>query len=287
MDFNKMSDEELQKIVASRPKENAAPDFDKMSDEELMKIVASRPAPEESLGRRMTRSAINAVLPAAGAIGGGLLAAPETAGVGAIPAAALGYAAGKQGARVLNHYLLGDEPGATGLPGVAKQTAGDVANGVMYEMGGQALRAAGSGARALAEDLATAPFGKAGIEEAGGLARALNLIGRGGKYVNDKLDDLVSPMVARTGNDAADKVLANVAKRAGYFTPFGKINAAADVAQAAPYITQKLAGPTASAMNAVAPAGQYATPALQALFAAKEAQSGGPLERRMTKLSQK
>lgn len=100
------------------------------------------PPPEESLGRRLTRATIDTVLPAGGAIGAGLIATPESAGLATVPAAAVGYAGGKQAARLLNHYLLGDDAGAQDLSGLAKQTAGDLGEGATAEVGGQALGAA-------------------------------------------------------------------------------------------------------------------------------------------------
>lgn len=94
---------------------------------------------EESLGRRFTRSAIDTVLPVAGAVAAGLVATPESAGLATIPAGAAGYAGGKQAARLLRHYILGDDIGAKEVGDLAKQTVGDFGEGVLMETGGQII----------------------------------------------------------------------------------------------------------------------------------------------------
>lgn len=91
---------------------------------------------EESLGRRITRGALDTVLPVGGAIAGGLLATPETAGLGTVAGGAAGYAGGKQLSRILKQYLLDDDVGATDLSGIASQTAQDLGEGALMETGG-------------------------------------------------------------------------------------------------------------------------------------------------------
>lgn len=114
-------------------------------------ISQNQPA-QESTGKKLLRTTIDGTLPVLGAIGAGILATPETLGTATIPAAAAGYAAGKQGARLINQYLLGDSGGEKDLSGIAKQTAGDVAEGATLEMGGQiAGKAIGKTMQAAAE----------------------------------------------------------------------------------------------------------------------------------------
>jgi hypothetical protein len=120
-------------------------------------------AEPESFGRQMTRATIDAVLPVAGAIGGGLLATPETLGLGTIPGAAMGYAGGKQAARVLNHYVLGDDTGAKDMGDVLKQNAEDLKDGALMETGGQLV---GGGAKMLANSSVGKAIGN-GLAKAG------------------------------------------------------------------------------------------------------------------------
>lgn len=96
-------------------------------------------SPPEPVLKSLARSTIDTVLPVAGAVGAGMLATPESFGLATVPAGALGYATGKQGARLLNHYLLGDELPAQTASDVAIQTGGDLAEGAMGEMTGLAL----------------------------------------------------------------------------------------------------------------------------------------------------
>jgi hypothetical protein len=95
--------------------------------------------PQESMGRQLVRSAVDTVLPYGSMIAAGAMATPETGGLGTVPAAAAGYAGGKQLARVVNSYLLGDDSGAKTPVDLAKQTAGDYLSGATQEMGGKVL----------------------------------------------------------------------------------------------------------------------------------------------------
>lgn len=133
-DLSHLSDDELLKIA----NQSKQPDLSSMSDDELMKIAGQAPQ-EESMGRQFARTAIDTVLPVAGAIGGAMVATPGSFGLGTIPGGALGYAAGKQGARVLKNQFLGDPYEETDAMGLVKQTAGDVGEGVIAEAGGLVL----------------------------------------------------------------------------------------------------------------------------------------------------
>ncbi len=198
MDLSHLSDEELEKIANPSPHGTPSLDLSGMSDADLEHIANSAPKPQESLGRRLTRSAIDTVLPIGGAVGAGLLATPESAGLATVPASAAGYAGGKQLARIANHFVLGDELPNDGMMGMAKRTAGDLAEGALAETGGliagKAMEAAGpsiagalgnlgSGIGRATEDLATAPMRSAGIANAGFPARAVNAVGKIGDAV--------------------------------------------------------------------------------------------------------
>lgn len=114
--------------------------------------AANAPKSEESMGKKLVRATIDNVLPIGGAVAAGLVATPETLGFGTIPAAAGGYAAGKQGARLLNKYLLGDDGGESSVLGIAKQTGSDLIEGGTLEMGGQiAGKAIGKGIQVASE----------------------------------------------------------------------------------------------------------------------------------------
>ena len=162
MNFAEMSDEELERIAKPDPL-----DFSAMSDEELEKLAGPAPAEPEHWGKSIARSGLDTVLPVAGAIGGGMLAAPGSFGVGTIPGAALGYAAGKQGSRLLKHYLLGDELPAETVGDVALQTGNDLLEGATAEMGGQVV---GKGLEV------AAPYLKKGAES---VSKAMQPVGKG------------------------------------------------------------------------------------------------------------
>lgn len=88
-----------------------------------------------SIGKKF----IDTALPAAGAVGAGLLATPESMGAATIPAGAMGYTAGKQLARILDSHIFGEGGGESSLSGQVKQTAGDLLEGGSFEMGGRIL----------------------------------------------------------------------------------------------------------------------------------------------------
>lgn len=134
---------------------------------DLEKEFGPKPEPE-SLGRRLVRSTINTALPAAGTIGGGLLASPGGP-LAQIPAGAAGYAGGKHAARLLNHYLLGDPLEAKGLIGAGIQTGKDLKEGVEFELLGQSAAAVpgviasmGKGTKKFAEKAAVNSTGATG-----------------------------------------------------------------------------------------------------------------------------
>ena len=101
---------------------------------------AEPPQPEpDSFGKSLVRGTLDA-LPIAGGAGAGLLAS-ET-GPGAIPAAGLGYAAGKQLQKLGHKYLLGEESPEEAPLEQATNVGKDIIDGATYEMGGQAVSAA-------------------------------------------------------------------------------------------------------------------------------------------------
>lgn len=119
---------------------SAAPAFD--PDSYLKEKGAATSAQDESLftkGKRLVKSTLDIGLPAAGAAVAGILATPESFGTATIPAGAMGYAAGKQLARMLDQHVFGEDGGASGAFNIAKQTAGDLKSGAEFEMGGRIL----------------------------------------------------------------------------------------------------------------------------------------------------
>lgn len=102
---------------------------------------------EQSTGEQFARTAIDTVLPVAGAIGGAAIATPGSVGLATIPAGALGYAGGKQAARILKHHIFGDPYEETEAVGLVKQTGADLLEGVATEAGGIVL---GKGVQAAA-----------------------------------------------------------------------------------------------------------------------------------------
>lgn len=92
--------------------------------------------PEESLPRRLARSTIDTVVPLGSAAAFGLAATPESAGLATIPAGAMGYAAGKQAARLLKHYVLGDPLEDKDLKEIVTRSADDLNEGFLVESGG-------------------------------------------------------------------------------------------------------------------------------------------------------
>ncbi len=94
---------------------------------------------EPSLPKKIVGAAmpwIRPTLEMGGAIGGGILATPETFGLGTVAGAGLGYAAGRQVANIAEQYAGTRE--TRPLPEALKETGLDVATGMTYEMGGQA-----------------------------------------------------------------------------------------------------------------------------------------------------
>jgi hypothetical protein len=115
------------------------------------------PQPEESTGRQLVRGAIDTVVPALGAIGGGVLGA-GAGPIGAVGVGALGYGMGKEGARHLKKLILDDDTDAKTYGELVTRPLGDMAEGATFEIGGQALgqgiQAAGKGFKTAGEALA-------------------------------------------------------------------------------------------------------------------------------------
>jgi hypothetical protein len=102
-------------------------------------VIESAPSNEESFGKKIARGAIDS-LPLAGAIGGGLVAAPinfVAPGVASVAGAGLGYAGGKELSDFLKNRLLGDEATSTDPLDQAKRVGGNFVDGTTAEMGGQ------------------------------------------------------------------------------------------------------------------------------------------------------
>lgn len=171
-----------------------SPGDEELYQQYLKETGGGQAQPEESLGRRFTRGALDTVLPVGGAIAGGLLATPETVGLGTIPAGAAGYAGGKQLSRILKNYLLNDDIGEKDLPGLAKQTAKDLGEGALMETGGMLV---GKGIEAAAPLLA-----KAG----GSLGKYSRM--QGAKAVGAGAKEFQNPaLVDAIGGNAIDKGL--------------------------------------------------------------------------------
>jgi hypothetical protein len=111
----------------------------KLSDLHPSEVSIEGEQQPESLPKRLLRSTIDTAVPIVGAMGAAALAAPETGGFGAIPAGALGYAGGKQVAKAMNRYLLGDEQPAVGTGQALANAGKDVRDGLLFEVGGRAL----------------------------------------------------------------------------------------------------------------------------------------------------
>jgi hypothetical protein len=94
---------------------------------------------QESLPKRLLRSTIDTAVPIATAVGAGALATPSTYGLGTIAAGGLGYAGGKQIAKAMDRYLLGDEEPGVGVQQATVNAAKDVGTGMAYEVGGKAI----------------------------------------------------------------------------------------------------------------------------------------------------
>lgn len=160
-------------VIANSAPQSSGGKFNWDDHPEVQSKADLAPKPE-STGRQLLRTTIDNVLPIGGAVAAGLIATPETVGLGTVPAAAAGYAAGKQGARLLNNYLLGDNQGEKTIGGIAKQTAGDLAEGGALEMGGQiAGKAIGKTVQAAAET----PVGQ----------KVAKLASDAGEYVSSRL----------------------------------------------------------------------------------------------------
>lgn len=150
----------------------------------------------------------------------------------------------------------------------AKDTLVGAGTGAVVGGAGKLLSKAGSAVgnfgKEVIEDVATAPITREAVNSApqgamGMAAKSLKTVGK----IGDKFDDMTSSFtkgVAGTGNEVADKVVNQVAKKASYAIPgVGKVVAAADAASAAPAIAQKTAYYSAQALEKIAPSmGRFA-----------------------------
>jgi len=122
--------------------------------------------------------------------------------------------------------------GTAAILGGASKAVGGLAS----KLGSAANKGLAVG-REVLEDVATAPMTQSGAEM-GKVAKTLGTIGK----VGDKFDDFTSMFtknVAPTGNEVADKVVNQLAKKGSYAIPgVGKVVAAADVASSVPSIAQ-------------------------------------------------
>ncbi len=96
-------------------------------------------APEPSMKERLIQGGLN-TLPTAGMIAGGILATPETAGLGTVAGATAGGIAGNELKRIGEKYLLGKDQ-TSGMEHI-KEAAKVGAESAAAEAGGQALMAA-------------------------------------------------------------------------------------------------------------------------------------------------
>lgn len=117
-----------------------APQATGFNPDKFLAETAQAPAKPMGYGEQLGRATLDAI-PAAGAMVGGIIATPETGGLGTVPGAALGYGAGKQLSRMLKNKIYGDDIGSTDPVGMAKQSVGDLKEGAMLEMGGQSIAA--------------------------------------------------------------------------------------------------------------------------------------------------
>lgn len=152
---------------------------------------APPPAPAEPLGHKVIREGLPILGQIGGALGAGALATPETGGLGTVPAAmagsAAGYAAGSEAAGWANHAIYGDDAPTYNNLDDAKRVALNAGTGAAAELGGQVL---GKGLGMVAKSKYIAPF----LDDAGQLV--VNGFNKAGQYVGDKAENLA---VAATG----------------------------------------------------------------------------------------
>jgi len=120
----------------------------------------------------------------------------------------------------------------------------------------------GSGVKNLIDDVATAPLMKPGIENAGRFARGVSKVGQVGNAVDDKIDDIVSPLV-RTGNSTADALSRTAIKKSAYAVPGAQLAAGAiDAAKLTPSVAQFAAKGLANGLESMIPRMGKFTPVL-------------------------
>lgn len=194
-----LSDSDLQALAKN--------DLNSMSDEGL-KIVAasgdSGPAraaetpKEEPLGHKIIRNVLPVVGQVGGALAAGALATPETLGVGTLPAAMAGSAAGNiagnEGAAWLNHKIYGDEAPTYDKLDDVKRLAVNGAVGAGAELGGQLI---GKGVSAAADSAIIKPY----LDSAGNLI--VNGFNKLGQFVGKQAENLAVKATGATGVQAS------------------------------------------------------------------------------------
>lgn len=217
-----ISDEEMAKLDERVP---ASKGF--VSDEDMAKMEtgsAGEPKPEPGIGESLARGAVSAIPFVAGAAGG-MLGTAAAGPVGTVGGAGLAYAGGKEVEKLANHYLFGDELPEEGIVKSTSRVGGNVRDGAMMEMGGQALQAVPAAIKSGAEGLATTPlFDK--------VANATNVVGKGRDFISKvtaPIMDQLSPGVKK----AADVATAVAGRFGAYKTPLAPVQAVSDAASVA------------------------------------------------------
>lgn len=170
---------------------------------------------EKSLANRIGHMATS-VLPTVGMVGAGLLATPESFGAATVPAAALGYAGGKELEGFINNRFLGDEPESVEPMDQVNRVGSNLMKGASYEMGGQALSAAapmvGKAIDRGVEEVATSPW--MGEKAVAPIKSAIKTAGKGlttggmvyGGTTGDILNSGMTMAAGKATDMAADKI---------------------------------------------------------------------------------
>lgn len=200
-----ISDADMLKLEAETPKSKGF-----ISDEDMLKLETESQPKEEPMLRQLGRAAIES-LPIVGSLVGGVAAGAGTLGTGAVVGGGLGYAAGKELEGLAKQYLLGEEAQSVKPLDQVSRVAGNVAEGLTAEMGGQIL---GKGIEV------AAPYVKKAVSKTGevlGTAAekfAVNATGATGsqaaKFEKGAGRELLDRGIVRAGDTAE-----NIAKRAG------------------------------------------------------------------------